>query len=108
MTTGPKRGPLEKYFFETCFYPFNMIVLMKENVLDGFKAIWSLIKNFPNWSKKVKGVIVGPKGGPSEKNFFETCFYEFKMIVLMKENVFDGFKAIWSLIKIFKIGRKKL
>ena len=64
MTTGPKGGPLEKHFFETCFYLFNMIVLMKENVLDGFKAIWSLIKNFSNWSKKVKGVIVGPKGGP--------------------------------------------
>ena len=29
-----------------------------------------------------------------KKNFFETCFYEFKMIVLMKENVFDGFKTI--------------
>ena len=51
---------------------------------------------------------MGPKGGPLEKNFFETCFYEFKMIVLMKENVFDGFKAIWSLIKIFEIGRKKV
>ena len=37
---------------------------------------------------------MGPKGGPLEKNFFETSFYELKMIVLMKENVFDGFKAI--------------
>ena len=37
---------------------------------------------------------MGPKGGPLEKNFLETCFYELKMIVLMKENVFDGFKAI--------------
>ena len=37
---------------------------------------------------------MGPKGGPLEKNFFETCFYVFKMTVLMKENVLDGFKAI--------------
>ena len=35
-------------------------------------------------------------GGPLEKNFLETCFYEFKMIVLMKENVFDAFKSNWK------------
>ena len=34
------------------------------------------------------------KGETIEKKFFETCFYEFKMILLMKENVFDGFRAI--------------
>ena len=28
------------------------------------------------------------------KKIFEMCFYEFKTIVLMKENVLDGFKAI--------------
>ena len=28
------------------------------------------------------------------KTFLETCFYQLEMIVLMKENVFDGFKAI--------------
>ena len=39
-------------------------------------------------------VTIGPKGGPLEKNFLETSFYEFKMIVLMKENVFDGLKPI--------------
>ena len=38
-------------------------------------------------------MTIGPKGGPLEKNFFETCFYEFKMIVLMKENVFDGLET---------------
>ena len=35
---------------------------------------------------------MGPKGRPLEKNFSETCFYELKMIVLMNENVFEGFK----------------
>ena len=45
---------------------------------------------------------MGPKGGALKKNFLETCFYEFKMIVLMKENVFDGLKAIRSLIKNFQ------
>ena len=66
---------------------------MKENVFDGFKAFSSIIRTFRIWLKKVKGVTIGPKGGPLEKNFFETCFYELKRIVLMKENVFDGFKA---------------
>ena len=107
MTIGPKGGPLEKNFFELCFYEFKMIVLMKENVLDGFKAIWSLIKNFKNWSKKSLRGDHRTKGGPLEKNFFETCFYEFKMIVLMKENVFDGFKDFWSLIKNFQNLSKK-
>ena len=83
-----------------------MILLMKENVLDGFQAIWSLIKNFQNWSKKSLRVDHRTKGGTIGKNFFETCFYKFEMIVLMKESVFDGFKAIWSLIKNFQIDRK--
>ena len=52
------------------------------------------LKIFKIGRKKVYGVTIGPMGGPLEKNFFETCFYQFKMIVLMKENVFDGFKAI--------------
>ena len=102
VTIGPKGGPLEKNFFETCFYEFKMIVLMKENVFDRFKAIWSLIKNFQNWSKKSLSGDHRTKGGPLEKKFFETCFYEFKMIFLMKENVCDGFKGIWSLVKIFQ------
>ena len=93
MTIGPKGGPLEKTFFETCFYELKRIVLMKENVCDGFKAFSSIIRTFQIWLKKVKRVTIGPEGGPLEKNFFETCFYELKRIVLMKENVFDGFKA---------------
>ena len=107
MTIGPKGGPLEKNFFETSFYQLKMIVLMKENVFDGFKAIWSLIKNFQNWSKKSLRGDHRTKGGTIRKNFFETSFYQLKMIVLMKENVFDGFKAIWSLIKNFQNWSKK-
>ena len=52
-------------------------------------------------------MTIGPKGGQLEKKFWETCFYEFKMIVLMKENVFDGLKPIWSLTKNFQIDGKK-
>ena len=52
-------------------------------------------------------MTIGQKGGTLEKNFFETCFYELKMIVLMKENVFDGFKAFSSIIRNFQIGSKK-
>ena len=53
--------------------------------------------------KKVQGASIGPKGGPLEKTFLETCFYKLKLIVLMKENVFDGFKAFSSKIRIFQI-----
>ena len=42
-----------------------------------------------------------------EKNILETCFYELKMILLMKENVFDGFKAFSRIIRIFQIWPKK-
>ena len=100
-------GPLEKNFFETFFYEFKMIVLMKENVFDGFKASWSIIENFQNWSKKSLRGDHRTKGGTNGKNFFETCLYEFKMIVLMKENVFDGFKPIWTWIKNFQNWSKK-
>ena len=53
-------------------------------------------------------MTIGPNGGPLEKNFLETCFYELKMIVLMKENIFDGFKAFWSIIKNFQIRPLKV
>ena len=107
MTIGPKGGPLEKTFSETCFYEFKMIVLMKGNVFNGYQAIWRLIKNFQNWSTKSFRGDHRTKGGTIRKKFLETCFYEFKMIVLMEENVFDGFRAIWSLIKNFQNWSKK-
>ena len=52
-------------------------------------------------------MTIGPKGGQLEKNFFETCFYELKMIVLTKGNVSDGFKPFSSIIRIFQIWQKK-
>ena len=107
MTIGPKGGPLKKNFFETCFYRFKMIVLMKKNVFDCFKAIWSLIRNFQNWSKKSLRGDQRTKWVPLEKKFFETCLYEFKMIVLIKKTVFDAFKPIWSLLKNFQNWSKK-
>ena len=85
-----------------------MIFLMKENVFDGFKPIWSLFKNFQNLSKKSLRGDHRTKGATIGKKFLETYFYEFKMILLMKENVFDGFEAIWSLIKNFQIDRKEV
>ena len=57
--------------------------------------------------KKVQGASIGPKGGPLEKTFLETCFYKLKLIVLMKDNVFDAFKAFSSKIRIFQIWPKK-
>ena len=107
MTIGPKEGPLEKNFFETCFYELKMIVLMKENVFDGFKAIWSRIKNFQNWSKKSLRGDHRTKGRTIGKKFFRNMFLWVENDCLMKENVFDGFKAIWSRIKNFQNWSKK-
>ena len=84
-----------------------MIVLMKENVFDGFKAFSSIIRIFQIWPKKSLRGDHRNKWRTITKNFFETCFYELKMIVLMKENVFDGFKAFSSIIRIFEIWLEK-
>ena len=62
-------------------------------VLKQFEA---QLEIFKFGGKKVSGVTIGPKGGLLEKHFLETCFYDLKMIVLMKENVFDGFKHFQS------------
>ena len=74
MTIGPKGGPLEKNFFQTCFYEFKMIVLIKENVFDSFKAIGSIIRNFQNWSKKSLRGDHKTKGGTIGKKFFRNMF----------------------------------
>ena len=84
-----------------------MIILMKENVLDGFKAFTSIIRNFQIWQKKSLRGVHRTKGGQLVKNFLETCFYELKIIVLMKENVFDCFKAFSSINRNFQIRPKK-
>ena len=84
-----------------------MTVLMKENVFDGFKAFSSIIRIYQIWPKKSLRVIIGPRAGPLVKNFLETCFYDLKMIILMKENVFDGFKAFSCLIRNFQIWPQK-
>ena len=85
MIIGPKGGPLVKNFLENCFYELKMIVLMKENVFDAFKAFSSIIRNFQIWQKKSLRGDHRTKGGTLEKNFLETCFDKLKMIVLMKK-----------------------
>ena len=74
MTIGPKAGPLEKNFLETCFYELKMIVLMKENVFAGFKAFYSIIRNFQIWQKKSLRGVHRTKGGSIGKKFFGTMF----------------------------------
>ena len=71
MTIGPKGGPLEKTFFETCFYELKRIFLMKENVFDGFKAFSSIIRTFQIWPKKSLRGDHRTKGGPLEKTFLK-------------------------------------
>ena len=65
-------------------------------------------KKFSKLAEKKLKCNHSTKGGTIGKKFLETCFYEFKMIVLMKEKVFDGFRAIWSLIKNFQFDRKEV
>ena len=74
MTIGPKGGPLEKNFSETYFYELKMIVLMKENVCDGFKPFSSIIRNFHIWPKKSLRGDHRTKGGTIGKNFFGKLF----------------------------------
>ena len=74
MTIGPKGGPLEKILFETCFYELKMIVLMKENVFDGFKTFSSIIRNFQIWPKKSLRGDHRTKGGTIGKKFFPNMF----------------------------------
>ena len=90
-----KRGPLEKKFIETCFYEFKMIVLMRENVFDGFKAIWSLIKNFQNWPKKSLRGDHRTKGGPLEKNFSKRVSMSLKWLFSWKKT-FLICGALWD------------
>ena len=71
---GPKGGPLEKNNFETCFYELKRIVLMKENVFDGFKVFSSLIRTFQIWPKKSLRGDHRTKGGTIGKNFFPNMF----------------------------------
>ena len=56
---------------------------MKENVFDGFKAIGSIKKNFPNWSKKSLRGDHRTKGGTIGKEFFRNVF------LLVQNDCFD-------------------
>ena len=51
-----------------------MIVLMKENVFDGFKAFSSIIRNFQIWAKKSLRGDHSTKGGTIGKKFFRNMF----------------------------------
>ena len=71
MTIGPKGGPLGKNFFKTSLYQFKMIVLMKKNVFDGFKAIFKHGEKFSKLAGKKLRVDHRTKGGTIGKNFFQ-------------------------------------
>ena len=47
---------------------------MKENVFDGFKAIWRVKIFFQNWSKKSLRGDHRTKGGTIGKKFFGNVF----------------------------------
>ena len=71
---GPTGGPLDKKFLETCFYKLKMIVLMKENALDGFKAFGSIIRIFQIWPKRSVRGDHSIKGGTIRKKLFRNMF----------------------------------
>ena len=56
---------------------------MKENVFDGFKAIWSVKIFFQNWSKKSLRGDNRTKGGTIGKKFFRNVF------LLVQNDCFD-------------------
>ena len=60
-----------------------MIVLKKQNVFDGFKAISSIKKFFQNWSKKSLRGDHRTKGGTIGKKFFRNVF------LLVQNDCFD-------------------
>ena len=60
-----------------------MIVLMKENVLDGFKANSSIKNFFQNWSKKSLRGDHRTKGGTIGKKFFRN------VSLLVQNDCFD-------------------
>ena len=103
-----QRGDHWKKNFSNMFYDLKMIVLMKGNVFSYFKTIWSYWKIFKTGRKKNLRGDLRTKGGTIGKNFFQTCFYDLKMIVLMKGNVFSYFKTIWSVLKNFQNWPKKI
>ena len=85
------------------FLWFENDCLMKENVFSYFKSIPRQLKNFQNCPKKKLRGDLRTKGGTIGKKFFETCFYDLKMIVLMKENVFSYFESnSKAIFKIFQ------
>ena len=63
-----------------------MIVLMKENVFDGFRAIGSVKNFFQNWSKKSLRGDHRTKGGTIGKKFFRNVF------LLVQNDCFDEIK----------------
>ena len=60
-----------------------MIVLKKQNVFDGFKAISSIKKFFQNWSKKSLRGDHRTKGGTIGKKFLRNVF------LLVQNDCFD-------------------
>ena len=60
-----------------------MILLMKENVFDSFRAFSSIIRNFQIWPKKSVRGDHRTKGGTIRKKFFGSIF------LLVENDYFD-------------------
>ena len=75
---------------------------MKKNVLDGFKAISSMVKNFQNWPKKNLRGDHRTKGGTIGKKFFQN------MSLSVQNDSFDEKKRFGWFQSNFKHGEKFL
>ena len=104
-----KGGTIGKKNFSKCFWFENDSFDERKHFFI-FSKHFKHIKRIRNWSKKNLRGDHQDQRGDHWKKIFQRCFYHFKMIVLMKENVFSYiFKAIWSIVWIiFKTGRKKM
>ena len=105
MTSGANGGPLEKIFFKTCRLWFeNDCFDERKRFIHIFKRIWSIVEKFSKLvEKNLRGDHQDQRGDHWKKNFFKTCFYDLKMIVLMKENVLSYFETnLKHIRKIFK------
>ena len=75
-----------------------MLVLMEENVFDGFKPFSSIIRNFQICLKKSVRGDHRTKGGTIGKKFLGNMFLWVENDCFDERKVFDGFKAFSRII----------
>ena len=105
-----KGGTIGKNFFQNMFLSFeNDCFDERKRFIHILKRIWSIVKNFQNWSeKKFKGDL-RTKGGTIGKKFFQNMFLSFENDCFDERKRFIIFwNAIWSILKNFQNWSEKI